>query len=161
MTNPDVKYNGWNKNLILGRGLYLVNIFPSKRILLKRSLIFSKELLTHTSGDLDEALDWLKMLDKEYSIFTDEYTIDDFVEDLTKKGYIKEEFALDEDGNTGEGSTKITHSQVGNSPSRICTWSNFRQTKRMASEIIARPNWALAMSEMVSTKPTNTEMTGH
>ena len=29
-----------------------------------------KDLLIHTSGDLDEAFDWLDMLDKEYDIFT-------------------------------------------------------------------------------------------
>lgn len=50
-----------------------------------------KELITHTSGDLDEALDWLKQLDEEYKLTTEDYTLDDFVEDLKKKGYIKEE----------------------------------------------------------------------
>ena len=46
--------------------------------------IFS-ELITHTSGDVDEALDWLNILDKEYSLTSDEYTMDDFIEDLKKK----------------------------------------------------------------------------
>lgn len=50
-----------------------------------------KELITHTSGDLDEALDWLKQLDEEYKLTTKDYTLDDFIEDLKKKGYIKEE----------------------------------------------------------------------
>ena len=50
-----------------------------------------KELITHTSGDLDEALDWLGQLDEEYKLTTEDYTLDDFVEDLKKKGYIKEE----------------------------------------------------------------------
>ena len=27
-----------------------------------------KELLTHTSGDFDEAIDWLRELDKEYKL---------------------------------------------------------------------------------------------
>ncbi|WOC39687.1 vWA domain-containing protein [Polaribacter sp. HL-MS24] len=62
-----------------------------------------KELITHTSGDFDEAIDWLRSLDKEYSLTTAEYTIDDFIEDLKKKGYIKEEIKGD-----GVGSTKIT-----------------------------------------------------
>jgi hypothetical protein len=48
--------------------------------------VFS-ELITHTSGDVDEALDWLNILDKEYSLTSDEYTMDDFIEDLKKKGY--------------------------------------------------------------------------
>ena len=52
--------------------------------------IFS-ELVTHTSGDVEEALEWLKQLDKEYKLSTPEYSIDDFIEDLKKKGYLKEE----------------------------------------------------------------------
>ncbi|WP_026755380.1 VWA domain-containing protein [Sediminibacter sp. Hel_I_10] len=56
-----------------------------------------KELITHTSGDFDEAIDWLRQLDKEYELTTAEYTIDDFIEDLKQKGYIKEE--IDPDGN--------------------------------------------------------------
>ncbi|SDR70404.1 hypothetical protein [Gramella sp. MAR_2010_147] len=62
-----------------------------------------KEIITHTSGDLDEALDWLKQLDEEYQLTNAEYTLDDFVEDLKKKGYIKEE--IDQDG---KGSMAIT-----------------------------------------------------
>lgn len=58
-----------------------------------------KELITHTSGDFDEAIDWLRELDKEYQLTTPEYTIDDFVEDLKQKGYIREE--IDPDGNNG------------------------------------------------------------
>ena len=58
-----------------------------------------KELITHTSGDFDEAISWLRELDKEYELTTAEYTIDDFIEDLKKKGYIKEE--IDTDGNGG------------------------------------------------------------
>lgn len=64
-----------------------------------------KDLLTHTSGDIEEAFDWLDMLDKEYDIFTDEYTIEDFEEDLRKRGYIKKEDDS-EDGNTGTGKGK-------------------------------------------------------
>ncbi|MFB9057482.1 VWA domain-containing protein [Mariniflexile ostreae] len=59
-----------------------------------------KELITHTSGDFDEAIDWLRQLDQEYKLTTPDYTIDDFIEDLTKKGYIKQE--IDDDG-TGNG----------------------------------------------------------
>jgi hypothetical protein len=39
-------------------------------------------LLIHTSGDLEEAFEWLDMLDREYNIFDDEYTREDFEEDL-------------------------------------------------------------------------------
>ncbi len=61
------------------------------------------ELITHTSGDFDEAIDWLRVLDKEYNLTTAEYTIDDFIEDLRKKRYIK-----DKEGKDGEGGTEIT-----------------------------------------------------
>ena len=61
-----------------------------------------KELITHTSGDFDEAIDWLRELDKEYNLTDENYTIDDFIEDLKNKGYIREEFDL-EDGKEGEG----------------------------------------------------------
>ncbi|PXX29779.1 VWA domain-containing protein [Arenibacter sp. ARW7G5Y1] len=50
-----------------------------------------KELITHTSGDVDEALDWLRELDKEYELTDENYTIDDFIEDLKAKGYLRED----------------------------------------------------------------------
>ncbi|GGX14541.1 vWA domain-containing protein [Aquimarina muelleri] len=62
-----------------------------------------QEIITHTSGDLDEALDWMKELDKEYQLTDEEYTLDDFVEDLKKKGYIREEIKPD-----GKGGMSIT-----------------------------------------------------
>ena len=61
-----------------------------------------QELITHTSGDFDEAIDWLRELDKEYELTDEDYTIDDFIEDLKAKGYIREEFE-DGGGNMGEG----------------------------------------------------------
>ena len=64
-----------------------------------------KELLTHTSGDIDESFDWLNSLDAEYKIFSDEYTLEDFEEDLKKRGYIKEEIDF-EQGNKGKGKGK-------------------------------------------------------
>ena len=62
-----------------------------------------KELITHTSGDFDEAIDWLRELDEEYGLTTDEYTIEDFIEDLKAKGYIREELKPD-----GSGGMAIT-----------------------------------------------------
>ncbi|MBT8186172.1 MAG: VWA domain-containing protein [Croceitalea sp.] len=61
-----------------------------------------QELITHTSGDFDEAIDWLRELDKEYELTNEDYTIEDFIEDLKAKGYIREEFE-DGDGKAGEG----------------------------------------------------------
>lgn len=61
-----------------------------------------QELITHTSGDVEEALDWLEELDKEYELTDENYTLDDFIEDLKTKGYIREEIDLDQ-GDVGEG----------------------------------------------------------
>ncbi len=57
-----------------------------------------KELITHTSGDFDEAIDWLKALDEEYKLTNEKYTIDDFIEDLKKKGYIRDKVENDSAG---------------------------------------------------------------
>ncbi len=54
-----------------------------------------KELITHTSGDFDEAIDWLRELDKEYQLTDEDYTINDFIEDLLEKGYVKAEIKPD------------------------------------------------------------------
>ena len=68
-----------------------------------------KELITYTSGDFDEAISWLRQLDTEYSLTTPEYTIDDFIEDLKNKGYIREEMdPTGADGGDGKGKTSIT-----------------------------------------------------
>ncbi|SMC73839.1 vWA domain-containing protein [Cellulophaga tyrosinoxydans] len=73
-----------------------------------------QELITHTSGDVDEALDWLRELDKEYELTDENYTIDDFIEDLKAKGFLREEFkdgggeGDKEDGGNGGGNLSIT-----------------------------------------------------
>ncbi|NBW27633.1 MAG: hypothetical protein EBR38_03570 [Flavobacteriaceae bacterium] len=69
-----------------------------------------KELITYTSGDFDEAIDWLRQLDNEYKLTDSSYTIDDFIEDLKKKGYIKE--VLHDDGSTGTGLTAKTERAI-------------------------------------------------
>ena len=46
-----------------------------------------QELITHTSGDFDEAIDWLRELDKEYELTDENYTIEDFIEDYFLKTY--------------------------------------------------------------------------
>ncbi len=46
------------------------------------------EMLVYTSGDVDEALDWLREVDDAHNLTDDNYTVDDFIEDLKKKGYI-------------------------------------------------------------------------
>ncbi len=54
-----------------------------------------KELITHTSGDFDEAIEWLRELDQEYQLTDEDYTIEDFIEDLLDKGFVKAEIKPD------------------------------------------------------------------
>jgi Ca-activated chloride channel homolog len=58
------------------------------------------QMLTYTSGDVAEALQWLNELDKKYELTDDEYGIGDFVDDLKDKGYISDD--------TERGEIKIT-----------------------------------------------------
>ena len=93
-------------NFDFGKGFIFSKHIPKDISPFERIFDIFKDLLTHSSGDIEEAFDWLKMLDKEYNIFTDDYTFDDFEADLKKKGYIKEEIEPGEEGNAGEGNGK-------------------------------------------------------
>src|SRR5215203_1196980 len=48
------------------------------------------QLLTYTSGDVSEALDWMNQLDRQYEMTNEEYGMGDFIEELKDKGYISE-----------------------------------------------------------------------
>lgn len=56
-------------------------------------------LLMKTSGDVDEALDWIDQLDRQHGIFGDEITLEEFIEELKRQGLI----ADDRDNPEGEG----------------------------------------------------------
>ena len=49
------------------------------------------QLLTYTSGDVGEALQWLNQLDRQYELTNEEYGMGDFIEDLKDKGYITDD----------------------------------------------------------------------
>ena len=49
------------------------------------------DLLNYTSGDANEALQWMTELDKEYNLTNDEYGMGNFIEDLKEKGYIDDD----------------------------------------------------------------------
>lgn len=85
------------------KGFVFKNYEAQEQTPFENLLEIFKELITHTSGDFDEAMDWLKELDKEYKLTTEDYTLDDFVEDLKAKGYIREEIKPD-----GKGGMAIT-----------------------------------------------------
>ncbi|MGI8952194.1 MAG: vWA domain-containing protein [Chitinophagaceae bacterium] len=49
------------------------------------------QMLTYTSGDVSEALQWMNELDKQYGMTDDEYGMGDFIDDLKEHGYITED----------------------------------------------------------------------
>lgn len=84
---------------------FLFKHFSPKKLSPFESLLdIFKEIIIHTSGDFDEAISWMRQLDSEYNLTDEDYTIDDFVEDLRAKGYIKEEI----EPTNGEGKLVIT-----------------------------------------------------
>jgi uncharacterized protein with von Willebrand factor type A (vWA) domain len=48
------------------------------------------QLLTLTSGDVSESLNWMNELDRKYKLTDESYGIGDFIEDLKKNNYIEE-----------------------------------------------------------------------
>ena len=89
----------------LGKGFTISKHVPKEISPFDRVFDIFKELLTHTSGDIEEAFDWLDKLDKEYSIFSEAYTLQNFEDDLKKRGFIKEEIDPEE-GNAKKGPGK-------------------------------------------------------
>ncbi len=48
------------------------------------------QLLTISSGDVSEALNWLNQLDQKYGLTSDQYGVGNFIDDLKDKGYLEE-----------------------------------------------------------------------
>jgi Ca-activated chloride channel family protein len=69
-----------------------------------------KQLITHTSGDVEEALDWMRELDKEYELTDESYTLDDFIAELKKRGYLRDK----DDGRGGMAITPKTEQAIRN-----------------------------------------------
>lgn len=80
-------------------GFIFTRPVPDEQTLFEKLFDIFQELITHTSGDFEEAMDWLKQLDEEYELTTEAYTLDDFVEELKEKGYLREE--IDTHGKDG------------------------------------------------------------
>lgn len=78
------------KNQFTSPGIGFTKARTKNQTPFERLFEIFKELITHTSGDFDEAIDWLRELDREYQLTDENYTIDDFVEDLLKKSYIQQ-----------------------------------------------------------------------
>lgn len=48
------------------------------------------QLLTITSGDVSEALNWMNDIDRQYNLTNENYGMGDFIDELKEKDYIKE-----------------------------------------------------------------------
>lgn len=92
----------------LGSGITFSKHIPEEKDNFDRVFEIFKELITHTSGDIDETFNWLESLDKEYNIFSEEYSLEDFQEDLKKRGYIKDEIDSDNDSGSGNSNKILT-----------------------------------------------------
>lgn len=56
----------------------------------ERLLEIFLEVATHTSGDVEESMDWMRELDQKYELTDEDYTLEDFFEELRQRGYIRE-----------------------------------------------------------------------
>src|SRR5690554_5640255 len=91
------------KKKVIKSGFVFTKHTPEEQSPFDRLFDVFQELITHTSGDFEEAMEWLKQLDEEYGLTTEDYSLDDFVEELKTKGYLREEIKPD-----GKGGMKIT-----------------------------------------------------
>ena len=78
-----------------------------KRSPFQRLLDLFLELMVYTSGDVEEAMEWLKEIDKAHNLTDESYTLEDFIADLIAKGYIR-----DGDEGGGMGMTAKSEQQI-------------------------------------------------
>ena len=74
-------------------GFHFSNYDPrqSSKSKFEQLLDLFTQLLTYTSGDVSEALQWLNELDKKYELTDNDYGMGDFIDDLKQKGYISDD----------------------------------------------------------------------
>lgn len=98
-----------NDAMFQSTGFVFTKHQPKEQSSFEKLFEIFQELITHTSGDFDEAIDWLRQLDQEYKLTTKDYTIEDFIEDLKQKGYIREEIVPEGNGSGDrKGKNKMT-----------------------------------------------------
>ena len=107
MIIPLQKHNDLSMSSIRESGFLFTNYRSKSKTPFEKLFEVFKELITYTSGDFDEAINWLRELDKEYVLSSEDYTIEDFIDDLLKKGSIKKEFDPKKNGD-GVGITAKT-----------------------------------------------------
>lgn len=91
------------EKIVFRKGFAFESYHAPEQSVFERLFDIFKELILHTSGDFEEAIDWLRELDQEYGLTTPDYTIDHFIEDLIRKGYIQQRINPD-----GKGKASIT-----------------------------------------------------
>src|SRR5690606_26104389 len=75
------------------RGFHFTKFDPNEngKTRFEQLLDLFMQLLTYTSGDVAEAMQWLNELNNKYELTDDEYGMGDFLDELKEKGYITEE----------------------------------------------------------------------
>ncbi len=73
----------------LGYRFYKYNPTDGEGTPFENLLKIFKDLLLHTSGDVQEALSWLTELDRQYQLTDANYGIADFIKDLERNGFIE------------------------------------------------------------------------
>jgi uncharacterized protein with von Willebrand factor type A (vWA) domain len=59
------------------------------------------ELLNYTSGDPNEALDWMEEIDKQQPLFSDTYSRNDFEQELKSRGFLQDDLKKGKGGGSG------------------------------------------------------------
>ena len=70
---------------------WIPNVSQTTEDRLKELLGLFHQLLLSTSGDVNEALEWMRYLDEQYHIFGPDMTLDMFVDSLKEMGLIEED----------------------------------------------------------------------
>ena len=93
---------------MLGFQFHATRPDQDRRTPFQRLLELFTEVVTHTSGDVEEAMEWMRALDDQHGLTEPDYTMDDFFEELKAKGYLREA-TESEGGNVQLGSRGEQH----------------------------------------------------
>src|SRR5687767_12530363 len=75
------------------RGFHFTRFDPNEsgKSRFEQLLDLFMQLLTYTSGEVAEAMQWMNELDKQYQLTDDEYGMGDFIDELKDKGYLTDD----------------------------------------------------------------------
>ena len=75
---------------MLGFQFHATRPDQDRRTPFQRLVELFTEVVTHTSGDVEEAMEWMRALDDQHGLTEPDYTLDDIFEELKAKGYLRE-----------------------------------------------------------------------